>query len=368
MNKEKNFSIELLRIISMLGVVGTHVINNLGIASSLSFMSIKYLSFSIIEIFTRLGVGIFILITGYLMVGKEFKLNRLIGIMFQLLFYSLFSLIISLLFFQETITIKLTIKTIFPFLFGNYWYLIAYITLCLLGPMFNIMLDALCKRTYLKMLIIGFVLFSIIPTFTTRDIFILADGHSALWMFTFYSVGYYLKKYEIIGKLSNKLLILTFSLCYLLSFLGNSVVSILQKIFFDKELFIATTYFNAYTSPTIILATICFFLWVMNQPIKLTRALRFLSTHAFAVYLIHASPIWMQGVFKDSLAGLSAYSLPIMLVCFFLITSGIYLVCSLIDALRVWLVKRLNLTRVNEHVTEMIENGLQWIVDRIAII
>lgn len=356
MKEEKNYSVELLRILSMICVVSTHVIEFGGISTSVVFLSPKYFLFTGIETLTRYGVPVFILITGYLMSNRTFKYNRLLSVFFQMGIYSVLNVLIAIAFFREYVSLKIIIQTLVPFLFGYYWYMSAYLVLFIFGPVINIFLDKLSKRMFIQIGLMGILLFSIIPTFTTKDIFTMNGGRTAAWMIFFYSIGYYLKKYDTVGKFSNKVLCYVFLLSTGVGYFGNTVLVVLYNNVTQKDMFVTGSLFNAYTSPTVILATISLFLWIMNLNISKNRVVSVLSKHAFSVYLIHASPIWIRGVFNGCLSGVVTSSLYFLILTFLIIVIGVYFVCSLIDTGYMWFYKKLKIDKWIGKISQVIEN------------
>lgn len=65
----RNQSIELLRIASMSLIVMTHVLVNGGIIEAASFGTFNDAVLNVLQSFSRIGVNVFALITGYLSVG-----------------------------------------------------------------------------------------------------------------------------------------------------------------------------------------------------------------------------------------------------------------------------------------------------------
>lgn len=356
--KSKNYSIEVLRVFSMFCILGTHIISVGGIGSSLEFLSDKYLIFSVLSTIGRYGVGIFILITGYLMKDKQFKIIRLVEIFLYLFIYSVLSVLIVTIFFPQYLNLRLAINSLLPFLFGNYWYLIAYTVLFVFGPFVNIMLENLTRRSYNTMIFFGLFLFSIITTFTNSDVFIIKDGHSPLWMIFFYSIGYYIRKFELVGKLKQSALVILFMGSLAFTIIGNLIVAFVGARFLSENMFITTSFFNAYTSPTIIIATVSMFLFIMNMNISRNKCLTLLSEHSFAVYLIHANPVWLQGPAKNSLITLSNTNVFLMLFIFVVMLIGIYSICVLIDILTVKALEKFKINELVRYIFNYFENKI----------
>ena len=66
--EERQSSIDFLRIMSMLGIVGVHVLNNGGVVESLDHFSVTGIIIYIIRAICYTSVDLFAMITGYLYV------------------------------------------------------------------------------------------------------------------------------------------------------------------------------------------------------------------------------------------------------------------------------------------------------------
>lgn len=71
MKKERLAGLDILRILSMLGIVGLHIINEGGLRCTLPINSISYFVVMILLTILFTSVNIFALLTGYLNINKE---------------------------------------------------------------------------------------------------------------------------------------------------------------------------------------------------------------------------------------------------------------------------------------------------------
>ena len=67
---KRNNGLSLLRIISMCGIIGLHLINNGGVINNLNLYSFKFFCILIVTTFFYTSVNVFALLTGYLNVNK----------------------------------------------------------------------------------------------------------------------------------------------------------------------------------------------------------------------------------------------------------------------------------------------------------
>ena len=331
---KRNNSIELIRIIAMLGVVLTHLITIGGVLFNTDFFSLNYFLVEFIQVWTRIGVPLFIIITGYLMYNKKWKIERLIDIFCQVFFWALLFLVVILIVSPQMLSLDNLIDNFFPYFRGYYWYIIAYTGLFALSPVVNIALSTLDKNIRKEYLIFPFVLFSIIPTFFNTDLFFLNEGRSTLYLILMYSLGNYLKKTNSIERFSKKFFLYFFLTNIALAYLGNLTIAYCAAIFLNKQIFFTTQFFYAYTSPFIIAASVSLFAFIMKLKIEDSKLLYFLSSNSFAVYLIHANPLILNLLIRNNFISLSNKNFFICLFSLMLFSSIIYLIAASLNFIR----------------------------------
>ena len=216
--RESNF--ELLRIISILMVISSHLVIN----SEINFES-NYFVNTLLSRFLILGCianHIFIIIMGYFMVKKEITYKKIIPLVLEMFFYSIMFSLLNIFIFKSKTNIISIIKGFFPIFFGN-WFIRNYILLFLFTPFINKFINILKKNEFKKLVILLIIIVFCIPTFTKN-----AFGYSnhAIF-FADYLIGAFTsffpitflekKKNNIIGIfISILLLILSVFLLYIL--------------------------------------------------------------------------------------------------------------------------------------------------------
>ncbi len=136
----RNYGIDLLRIVSMVGVVFLHVLGHGGLLNSFQSPA----RFSLIWFFEILAfpaVNCFVLVSGYVgYKGSDIfpKIKNLFSLLFTVIFYSVVIFFIFKFFGPEPIGTDQLIKSIFPTIMGRYWFFTAYFALFLLSPILNL--------------------------------------------------------------------------------------------------------------------------------------------------------------------------------------------------------------------------------------
>ena len=138
MNKQRMANMELLRIIAMAMVIMLHYLSkgNLlpGMAGEIETNG--YVAW-VMETFSIVAVNVYMLISGYFLVGGRFKCSRLVQLLCQILFYSLLIPVVLValgILNVQDITIYQLLHYIFPTQMEHYWFITAYVIMYLLSP------------------------------------------------------------------------------------------------------------------------------------------------------------------------------------------------------------------------------------------
>lgn len=312
----------------------------------------------ILEIVSYLGVNIYALISGYVGINIEFKYRRIIILWLQVLFYSLGLTIMLICCTSVSLDWKSLIQSVCPVISRQYWYFTAYFACFFFFPYFNFLINKSPKQMTKKLIISLFLLFSIIPTFANKDVFDTGNGYSALWLGTLYLVGGYIRKYEVEKKFSCRTSIIMYLICIIVSFASKIFI---EKLSMDYPWLLPfNMMFINYTSVTMLFAAICLlFIFVKLKIKKYHKKITFLSSMTFSVYLIHAHPLVFKYLEENRFASYAEKTPIIMAILVISTVLIIYSICMVIDALRVWLFKVLNVKKRNDIIVENLKVRIQ---------
>lgn len=218
--KERNSSLELLRIFCIIGIVIMHTCGpmmNEARGVNLIWVQLENGLF-------QAGVSIFILISGYFGIKTSFE--RVIKFEMKVWSYSVVSGIIIFLVVDDSL-IRM-IKSVLPIITNKYWFLTGYMLLMLFAPFINKAISSMNKSMYERLLIIMFCVFFVIPTILYFDI--LGDnGKNIINMIFMYMLGGYLRRYPISLLSSKKVLLLILCVTYTVAFALNTGISVIGK-------------------------------------------------------------------------------------------------------------------------------------------
>ena len=221
---KRNFNVDLFRIIATFFVVILHVLGQGGILRHTSPHGINHWVAWFLEICAYGAVNCFALISGYIMVDKRIKLKSIIGLWFQVLFYSLLITVLCFIFLPQTRTIKNLALAFLPVVGNRWWYISSYFALFFFIPVLNAAINQLSKKTFEKFLGVVLIGICVIECVIPTDAFRVNAGYSALWLIVLYLFGAYIKKYDLKDKITASKSMLGFFAMIILTFLSKFVI------------------------------------------------------------------------------------------------------------------------------------------------
>lgn len=330
--KEREIKFEYLRIFSMIIIIMAHYAGHGGVAE-INNITVNRLIGSFLEIGGKLGVNLFILISGYFLVNSKFKSKKILKLELQVWFYSVILGFIGICCLQKNIQLKDILKIILPVTSGLYWFPTAYIGMYLLTPFVNRLINTMDKNNFQTLLIILFMTVSIIPTFIP---FAKTWDNTIILFIFIYLVAAYIKKYDITFFKNRKVwnIILSISI-FLFIYLSQVVCLFLaQKI---EILKLGISYLRAQNSFFMIILSIFIFMVFKNMNRKPNnKFILLLSKASFGVYLFHDNPYFKRILWKDILKTEHFYYQNIIILVLHIIFSVIliYVVGTIIDRIR----------------------------------
>ena len=333
---DRNYSLDLLRILSMFGIVLLHSGSHGGTLAISEGLNIYTLMFHGIESLAISSVNVFILISGYFLCNQSFRLSRIFSLVLTVVFYSLLGVAIAAYVNDDVFSVKVFIKSLFPVSYVQYWFISAYIVMCLLSPLINFMVKGMTRRQHLLCIILLLLVFCIWP-----DIMIYSYpsgvknvGSSALWFFVLYIVAAYIKRWKIVYKPIRTIGIYFVSSAALLAIWSILVIVTKTTDFKNEADGLVTFYYYRYNSLLVFIASVSLFIGFLNLNIKRTffkKVIRVVAPLMLGVYLIHDNNHF-RGYVWSGLRGLepSLFS-PFFVIGYALIVFG---VCAFLDFIR----------------------------------
>ena len=337
---ERKSGVDFLRMFLMFLVPILHILGNGGVLANTPWMSSQYLAGWLLETVALCAVDCFALISGYVGSTAKFRWSRVGNLWLGIVFYTLLLTALFAVWMPEVVSRRTWFGAIFPITSNQYWFMTAYVGMFFFIPLMNLMLEKASKRMLTEFLVAVLVVFSFLPclfTILLQDSpYGLHRGYSMVWLIMLYLVGGYLRKYEIPQKLSRKKAVVVFCISTLLAWLSKVVIEWGTNRMLGYPA--GGTSFVSYVSPFIVInavALLCFFARTEFRSKALRKGIAVLSPAALGVYIIHVHPLVWNYVLRDCLTFAAAYPVWRMLLWVVALAFGIYLICSLIDVVRI---------------------------------
>lgn len=183
MSKERRSGFELLRVLCIVGIIVMHTFPGAGEHASVFNREMNVLANSVFNT----AVTCFVLISGYF--GIQFRMKKLIELDLMVICFSVLSTVV-----MGNYGIRALVKACMPVITRQYWFISCYFALCILAPCLNLIAEKLTKEQFGKMLFVLLIIFSVIPTFTLRDIMMDA-GKGLFDLVMIYFLGRYIALY-----------------------------------------------------------------------------------------------------------------------------------------------------------------------------
>lgn len=270
-------NIELLRIVATIFILVYHYVTYGGILE-INIYSLNKLLALFLSVEGKVGVGIFLIITGYFMANSKFKIKKVLKFCFQVFFYSTILAFIAI--DRSMANLKETdISAYFmPILKNVYWFPSVYIGVYVSSQLINKFLKSLGKENCKKFLIIAIILISIFPTFLDIDVACNEFNFAVLM----YAIGAYIKLYSFEFKHKKT------SLCIAILQPIISYLYIILAIVLNKKLNtqLELDWFLDLYSTIGIVGAVGYFMLFKNLKIKQSRIINYISKISFATYLL----------------------------------------------------------------------------------
>lgn len=298
LKKERQSNFELLRIISMILIICHHYSVHGGFNLSAP-MSANLLLIQILSVGGKIGVNCFVMISSYFMINsKKMRYKGVFKLVCQVVFISVLLYIMFVLTGKTNFSVMSAIRNFFALTFDRWWFASTYLVFMILIPFVNIFLRNVNKNMHLKLIVLLFFIWCIIPTFTSSNF----QCNNLLWFMYLHIVVGYIKKYRVGFFYDNKKIIILLFVSVLLLIGPVVLFDILGTKYhiFSKY----SLYFVGLCKLPVFLVSISLFCVFMNMKPFVNKIINFVASLMFSVYLIHDNnfvrPFLWRQLFKNA--------------------------------------------------------------------
>lgn len=333
----RDSSIELLRIATMLVIVAHHYVVNSGITfeitpeNALQFNSLFCLIFGWGG---KTGINCFVLITGYFMCKSDISLKKFLKLVLEIEFYNIVIYLIFLLSGYAPFSVKELIKAVIPVYSLGSGFTSSYLVFFLFIPFLNLLINSINEKQHIKLLCLCILMDTGLQTFLKAPNAFTYVG----WFMVLYIISSYIRLYSKAVFDSRKI--------WSMAFVGSLFISWVSVIagawVYSKCGKAIYYYFVADSNKILALATaVCAFMFFKNLKLKYSPFINKIAASAFGVLMIHAnSDAMRQWLWKDTLNNVNAYHSNYLLPHAFGSVIGVYILCTLIDMIRIKLLEK----------------------------
>ena len=387
-HSQRNSNLELLRIIAMLFIIAHHLVTFA--LDGLPFVADNLNTFVLyfITMFGKIGVNLFIFISAYFMIKSKFTLRKLLILGGEVYFYSFLFLAIGILFLTPgVLSIPTVGASLLPISHDLYWFVTCYIVLMLFSPFLNKFINGISKNTFIKVIILSVLLWSVFPTilppmtiYPAQDVFIGNNFQYSplIWFFVLYLIGSYIRLYVNVDKLTYNKLITGFVISVIIIFIGtwifgfldlNSTAHLYWSLpmtnILDNTLYMSFFYENKFFALT---ASIFLFLIFLKRKEFSNKYINYIAGSTLGVYLIHGNPV-VGGFIWPPFNFSSYYHSPYLILMGIAIPIIVYMVCSGIDIIRrltieklwIWIVD----TKLDSVLSKWINDITNYLIEKV---
>lgn len=343
MAKERNYGIDLLRLVLMYMVCMLHTLGQGGVLSASAWGTGQHYVFWFLEILSYCAVNAFAMISGYVAVDRPRKFERLADMWFQAVFYSfVVTMILTIAGLNGHWGVGDMIRCIMPVTFNKFWYFTAFFALYFAIPVLNPFLFSIEEKTAKKTFYLMVVLFSVLGTI--GDPFKSGAGYSAIWLIVLYCIGVLAKRTHLMEKRSTGALILGWAGCILVTW--------------ALQVFLGSGFLTNYLSPTILYSGLIMVVLFSRIRVKGTILVK-ITPLVFGIYLFQLNQVIWDNLLKGAFAWVVNLPLGVGVLVVFGLALAIFVSGLVVEAVRSALAKLMRIHVLCEKIVRGIDRVLE---------
>lgn len=341
MEKVRKSNFELLRILAMLMIVAHHFAVHTNFQFPSGFTTINRVWIQLIAMGGKIGVNIFVMISGYFLVNStKMKWNKVFKIWSQLVFYAVAIYLIFVFIGKERFSLKGLIINFQPVGATKWWFATTYLVLYFLASYISCMLNVVKKEQLQRILVIMTMIWCLLPSFTGYSY----ECSNLLWFAYLYCLGGYIKLYGVNNKkYDSKYYLILGGVAMLLTCCMAICVDYVKYKSDSLVLFSETFY--SMQSLAILLVSVLLFFGFEKIELRYNKVINTISSTTFGIYLIHDEGTYVRKFLWNNLIPSVSYTRKEWFIIYSLIViCGVFSICCTIEFLRIQLFEK-HLTR-----------------------
>ena len=333
--KRRDSNLELYRCIVMVLIIAHHYVANSGLMDMIyaNPMAGTSVFLTLFAAWGKPGINCFLLITGYFMCKTDISLKKYVKLLLEIYFYRTVLYIVFLITGYEPFSIKTLAKAVLLFKDLGSNFIGCYMLFFLLIPFLNILLRNLSQRMHLLLVMLCLFIYTGVGALGGLPYFTIKINYIS-WFSVLYILAAYIRFYP------NRIMEKTSLWCWVTAgVMVLSAVSIVvcawlgDRLDYPKLIYYAVSDSN---KPLALALGVASFLMFKNIKVPYSPVINAFGASAFGALLLHANGDTMRRwLWVDLLKNTQMYHSALLPVHAIVSVLVIYLVCSMIDMLRI---------------------------------
>lgn len=286
----RNSNIECLRIISMLMIIATHAVRTVNSFNNVN--AVVYVGIKALCSWGVIGVDLFIIISAWFLCNQNFRISKVISIVFQTFTWVLANTVLFFLFdLRQSQSLLDSIGKLFadvgdslaqPLWASCYWFVTAYIFILFISPLINKMIDSLPQKSVKNILL----LFIFVPIYSQFGTSVVGDiaYFAYLYLLIAYIKQYGFAALKQAAKLKN--IVLLTAIIFIAKILCYLETASPIAVFFQYLLYHTFAASGRHSVVMLIDALLIFF-WVIDLKPRHVNFVNKIAENTLGVYLFH---------------------------------------------------------------------------------
>ena len=338
-DKAREANLELFRIVAMLLIVAHHFVVNSGLMAADGLIysnpfSWRSLFLLVFGAWGKIGINCFVMITGYFMCTSKITMKKFMKLFLEIMFYKI---VINSIFWitgYEVFSLGGFLKVMIPIRNVDNDFLNAFLLFYLLIPFLSILVRHLNEKRHMYLLLwcgFTYVFLGTVPGFEVKMNYVS-------WFSVLFVIASYIRLYpkeiyqnrRVWARLTMVFVLLCVASVIACAWLSAKTGrTIAFRFVSDSNTFLAVA------------TGVCLFMLFKNLNIRYSKFINTAAASAFGVVLIHAnSDVMRRWLWVDTIDAAGHYNAPLMPLYAVSCVAAIYIVCALIDQLRIRLIEK----------------------------
>ena len=257
-------------------------------------LSLKLYYIQCLNMGGKIGVNLFVLISGYFLCTSTFSIKRIIKLELQVIFYSILIPVLFFAFMPNKVTVIDILKGVTPLRSRLYWFYTVYFFLAVISPFLNKMISAMKKKDLRQLIFILAVFWILTPLLPKFGTFLYSLSG---WFIFLYLCAAYIRLYPEDFSKSSYFYIYMGIATYLLILLY--VLSFDLLGLFDMKFREKINYYIPERNILVFFSSAMLFTGFSKLNLGTRKMLNSVSSAMFGVYLIHDNTFSRDFLWRD---------------------------------------------------------------------